>query len=305
MFFNKYINFLIFFFSFCLIQNGTIAFACPDIDGLADLNCDQKLRILAFGDSITKGEQDELGLGVGYIGRLKLSFFPNAQVYNLGHSGENTSSGRRRASRYFPRYDDIDYAIVLEGVNDFFASSHSSSKTKSNLLNILKSGKNNGFTTLLGKLSQVNRSSSPRQQNWVSSVNGRIRPYASIDFYSLGKSILSKDKLHPNGAGYQKMAELASIAIEQKSEQYRPADSDHDGVYDFAERNKFNTNPNVADTDNDGVSDGDEIFTYNSNPNSADSDGDGISDYTEIVVYHSDPANPLPKPPTVTGIEAL
>lgn len=291
-----------FFYSLVLSNQ---AFACPDIDGLADLNCDQRLQILAFGDSITKGEQDNLGLGVGYIGRLKLNYFPHAEVFNLGHSGEDTSTGRRRAGKLFRNYENVDYAIILEGVNDYFGKKHSATNTRDNLYSIVRIGKNTGYLTLLAKLTQVNRSSSRSQGSWVSAVNNRISTQSSIDFYSLGKSILSRDNLHPNGNGYTRMATLASSAIQQKSITNRPADRDADGIYDFAEQSKYHTDPTKTDTDGDGISDGDEVFTYHSDPNSLDSDHDGIPDGTEILVYHSDPSSALPKAPKVISVDAL
>lgn len=39
------------------------------------------------------------------------------------------------------------------------------------------------------------------------------------------------------------------------------------------------------DSDNDGIVDYDEVHRFNSNPNSKDSDSDGISDYTEVYAY--------------------
>ncbi len=287
-------------FLFTLIITSTSE-ACPDIDGLADLNCDGKLEILAFGDSITKGEQDELRLG--YIGRLKLDFFPNARVFNLGHGGETTSAGKKRASRYFRNYD-ADYAIILEGVNDYFSKGHSASATKNNLSSIVRVGNNTGYLTLLAKLTPVNRSRSRSQGTWVNNVNSKISSISSINFFSLGKSILSRDNLHPNGNGYERMASLAASVIQQKSDLNRPADHDHDGIYDFAEQIKYHTNPNLNDSDGDGISDGDEIFTYHSNPNNIDSDGDGISDSVEVI-NQTDLSSPLPKAPTVVSIQAL
>lgn len=287
-------------FLFTLILTKT-AEACPDIDGIADLNCDQRLQILAFGDSITKGEQDELKLG--YIGRLKSNFFPNAQVFNLGNGGENTGSGKSRASRSFRNYKNVDYAIILEGVNDYFKI-RSSSKTKNNLSSIVRVAKNTGYLTMLAKLTPVNRSRYRSQEGWVSSVNSRISSMSSINFFSLGKSILSRDNLHPNGNGYGRMASLAAGVIQQKSDSNRPADRDNDGIYDFAEQSKYHTNPQITDSDADGVRDGDEIFIYQTNPNSDDSDSDGISDNIEVV-NQSDPNSPFPKAPTILSIEAF
>ena len=66
---------------------------------MVDINCDEKVQILCFGDSITKGIADELG--VGYPGRL-FGFFPNADVINLGNPGEDSARGVTRAADSFP-----------------------------------------------------------------------------------------------------------------------------------------------------------------------------------------------------------
>ena len=73
-------KFLIYQFLFLLLFNHRLVYACPDIDGMLDLNCDGEGVIVAFGDSITDGVGDSSGLG--YPGRLNL-LFPSATVYNL------------------------------------------------------------------------------------------------------------------------------------------------------------------------------------------------------------------------------
>ncbi|MFN8390661.1 MAG: GDSL-type esterase/lipase family protein [Bdellovibrionota bacterium] len=289
------------FLSVCLftLLSAPRASACPDIDGLADLNCDGRLEIICFGDSITFGEQDNLRLG--YPGRLQASFLPDALIRNFGRSGENTSSGRSRAAQRFSQYNHSDYSIVLEGVNDYFMDNHSSSNTRSNLFSIVRSAANSGSVARLATLTDTRR---PQQQPWVRSVNSAIRPNTTIDFFSLGQGIISSDKLHPNGNGYQLMATLAMQSLQAASAANRPRDTDGDGLYDFEETAR-GTNPNVADSDGDGLSDGQEVYTYKSNPLSLDSDGDGISDSVEATVRHTDPASPLPLPPTMTALQAI
>ena len=107
---------VLFFFLF-LFASTKSALACPDIDGLVDLNCDRRLTIICFGDSITAGVADEAGLG--YPGRLRL-LLPNATIFNVGISGERTPTGRVRAPGVFATVANPDYIIILEGVNDFF-----------------------------------------------------------------------------------------------------------------------------------------------------------------------------------------
>lgn len=282
-----------------ILVASDIALACPDIDGVADLDCDGQLEIITFGDSITAGEEDNERLG--YPGRLKRDFLQNANIKNFGKSGERTANGRNRAGSVFSNNSSSDYAVIMEGVNDYFQRDHSSSKTRSNLLAIVRSASNSGALPILSSLTDIRRSS---QRSWVKSVNKAIRNDKRIDFYSLGQGIVSRDKLHPNGSGYQQMATLASQKLVSLGNEFRPADSDQDGIYDFAE-SRYGTNPIDNDTDKDGISDGAEVFVYLSNPNSIDSDGDGISDQVEISVRQTDPNSNKPKPPTITEITAI
>ncbi len=274
------------------------AYACPDANGLVDINCDGKVEIITFGDSITYGERDSTGLG--YPGRIN-QIFPNAQVVNLGVSGESSQRGRSRASSAFSVGVDPDYIIVLEGVNDYFLDDRSSSKTRSNLLSIVNRGEDSGAITLLAKLTAVKRSG---QSSWVRSVNNAISSYAEIDFYMLGDQILSSDNLHPNDNGYQAMAEVAANVLLDVSEAHRPLDRDGDGIYDFAEP-RFGSSPTNPDTDGDTISDGAEVFQYGSSPLLLDTDGDELTDEYEINTLHSNPANPAPGIPHIDILEVL
>lgn len=274
------------------------ASACPDANGLVDLNCDGQVLVLAFGDSITDGERDSTGLG--YPGRLN-QLLPQAEVVNLGVSGEETRSGRSRASREFSRRSEADYIVILEGVNDYFSEDRSSSYTRSNLYSMVSSGENTGAITLLAKLTAVRRS---YQKSWVRSVNNAIASRTRVDFYSLGEGIISGDLLHPDNGGYQEMAELLASVLINVGEANRPVDRDGDGLYDFAE-SRYGTSVTDPDSDNDGLDDSDEVFLYGSNPLVVDTDGDGFTDAYEALTLGSDPANPLPGAPVVSTIEAI
>lgn len=275
-----------------------IALACPDIDGLVDYNCDERLIITAFGDSITRGVKDSLR--IGYPGRLS-KMFPSADVYNLGVPGEQTYQGRIRARSLFLELPKADYVIVLEGINDATNPSRSVASSKSNILEIVEAARATGAITMLGSLTTAVRST---HRQWEKDLNAAIAPYVRIDFRSLGTSILSFDELHPNAAGYDKMANLAYARIKYYSELKRPVDTDNDGVYDFAE-NSRGTNRLMPDTDADGLSDGLELFSFRTNPLSADTDQDGLTDYLEAVLTHTDPNNPRPSSPHITGLVVL
>jgi hypothetical protein len=67
------------------------------------------------------------------------------------------------------------------------------------------------------------------------------------------------------------------------------ADTDNDGLNDYAEIHTHLTNPTLSDTDGDGLTDGAEVNTFQTNPLVVDTDGDGVNDGLEV----SQGTNPL------------
>ena len=294
----KYIlKFSILFSVFGMLQSNT--YACPDIDGFTDLNCDQKLVIVCFGDSITYGRGDSTGLG--YPGRLKV-LYPHITIVKLGVPGEDTDAGKGRASRQLPTVPEADYTILLEGVNDYFVLDHTVDRTRSNLASMVRTARLPGSTSALSTLTDIKRTTS--QVQWVKNVNSAIKSFAQLEFYSLGKSVIGGDKLHPNDSGYQSMAVYVGGYLANLSLSNKPVDLDGDGIYDFAEA-KFGASKLTNDTDGDGILDGQEVFVYHSNPTSLDSDGDGLSDHYEVFTLGSDPSSALPGAPKIKSIVPL
>ena len=283
---------LLFSFIIGFLSIATTASACPDIDGLVDMNCDARLVIAAFGDSITYGVGDSLG--IGYPGRL-LGYFPRAIVHNRGVPGEDTVIGRNRAIGVFNEIHDADYAIVLQGVNDYWLRNRNSTNTANNLFAIDATAKRTGTISLLSNLTAVKRGF---QKGWVSSVNSKIFPHNELNFFSLGESVIGEDLLHPDSFGYDSMTEHLANTLFVQSESNRPADSDLDGIYDFAEP-RFGSDPALPDTDGDGLLDGVEITVYGSNPTLVDSDGDSFSDAFEVQQLGSNPIDPRPGAPRI------
>jgi hypothetical protein len=66
-------------------------------------------------------------------------------------------------------------------------------------------------------------------------------------------------------------------------------DTDSDGLKDYEELIKYNTDPLNTDTDDDGLNDGDEVNTYGTDPADADTDDDGLTDGDEVNTYGTDP----------------
>lgn len=90
--------------------------------GLDDLDGDGAVRVLAFGDSITRGvgdgpdEDSRPSLAAaGYPARLQQLL--GVAVINAGNAGERASDGLDRLPNVLDS-NPVDYVILLEGVND-------------------------------------------------------------------------------------------------------------------------------------------------------------------------------------------
>lgn len=276
-----------------------LTLACPDIEGIVDMNCDQKLVIVAFGDSITSGERDTEKLG--YPGRLR-RLLPMAQVYNLGDEGETTEAGRNRAQTAISLVNSPDYTIILEGVNDYWNPDRSVERSRNNLYSIMESSRRSGAYPLLGSVLPTYRYGA--QTSWVKSLNSAISSHVSIDFYSINRNYLSIDALHPSNEGYELMAHMALESLVAKASFVRPADSDYDGIYDFAEP-RFGVSSQNSDSDGDGLLDGAELFELRTNPLVTDSDGDGFLDGFEVSIMKSNPGDARPSAPFINSIQVL
>jgi hypothetical protein len=88
-------------------------------------------------------------------------------------------------------------------------------------------------------------------------------------------------KIHPEDKGILKIHYVAQ-------ESRTPRDSDGDGLSDFDELTKYNTDPFKADTDNDGLTDGLEI-ELGTNPFERDTDNGGVDDGIEVLIDGTDP----------------
>jgi lysophospholipase L1-like esterase len=261
------------------------------------------MKIMAFGDSITAGytvtgvEDGTCHFGIGalcdsmggYPGRLN-DLIPGAIVYNEGRSSEDTRQARLRYPAAYSSVENLDYIIILEGVNDLWMTNTSTRwqpfQTRDNLLTMVADAEAVGAIPILGNLLDSD-SIFPRgpvyfsRQAWVDDVNALIDPFIDIDFNMLGFSVISSDGTHPHGPGYQVMAGMVLSAMVEAGQENRPTDQDQDNIYDFAE-SSYGTSPIDNDTDNDGLLDGDEIFIFGTSPLLADSNGNGTSDFDEV-----------------------
>jgi lysophospholipase L1-like esterase len=199
--------------------------------------------ILAFGDSMTAGVSSvfcDLGICsttvTGYPQRLESLLraqYPaqTALVQGSGAPGEcasangcNGAAGKDRLPQVMAAAHDL--VVILEGVNDTNAISSDAFITDA-LRVMVQTAKNAGKTAILCGLLPVK----PREDNGmykadparIASMNGRISALAAAEgvpfvnmvaaFGPAFQPLLSPDGLHPNKAGYQRMAEAIRDAV--------------------------------------------------------------------------------------------
>lgn len=203
--------------------------------GLDDLNEDGTIKLLAFGDSITRGVGDgEEALSrppvevAGYPARLQAIL--GVPVVNQGRPGEESSSGRSRLADVLAD-DRPDYVILLEGVNDLL-NGRSDAEIVDNLIGMVGIVIGAGAQPILATLPPTccdRRFSQPESR--IRSINARIVSFATvnmfpvIDFFSAfvpdptltnppydsaSGLVHVPEGLHPTPLGYDVMAATAS-----------------------------------------------------------------------------------------------
>jgi lysophospholipase L1-like esterase len=171
----------------------------------------QATRIIAYGDSITRGFCSNTG---GYPPRLQNLLNNNgkpATVINRGVDGETTNQSLNRLVSVLDS-DNADLILIMEGTNDITAG-FSVQATEFNLSRMIDLSGNRGVLPVLATLTPR---SSPTAQSLVTGVwNPMIKNLAasksvrlSDQFAGIISVWLSQtcDGLHPNDQGYQTVA---------------------------------------------------------------------------------------------------
>ncbi|MGH7859718.1 MAG: SGNH/GDSL hydrolase family protein [Candidatus Binatia bacterium] len=198
--------------------------------GLEDVDGDGQIVIIAFGDSITRGQGDGDSPDdvpptsvAGYPARLQAR--TGVVVSNAGVGGEQTPSGRARL-RDLLASGDSDYVILLEGVNDLERRREGDALV--NLQAMIDDVIADGGIPIIGTLTPSccnHRNSVPADR--VHRFNESIRAMAAqnsiplVDFYKAfvpditvsfdpASGLLHVEEgLHPTSAGYDVMADAA------------------------------------------------------------------------------------------------
>ncbi len=270
------------------------AWCCPMIynsEGLlplVDFDCNQEIRLLFGGDSITRGvgDIDINDQNGGWPLDLEL-LLPHAQIVNLGVPGADSRRYNRDLRKNLKKGKIItttkashdDLMVFMLGTNDYWNRNEYSASTVPNYIIRIQKFLQKYYIENIGPPPLMLVATLPPtkrsfQQPWINEVNKYLLARANklnvqIRFDKLSDKIISDDQLHPDKKGYRKMANLAFRTLHGRVQNQMIAqrqDKDSDGIYDLFETLRFGTDPQQVDSDGDGVSDGDEVFVNFSDP---------------------------------------
>ena len=180
-------------------------------------------RYVAWGDSITEGFLDDKNLG-GYPGRLES--WLNAEgrdvvVENWGLGGERTSEALSRINTVSG--SAADTFILMEGTNDCIGTKLSIETIQANLGLLLDKARARGFgkvmlATILPISTKASNKQAPgrarrlseslRQYGYEQLIDRPDAERGMADLPDLFNTYYADKKLHPNGIGYDKLADI-------------------------------------------------------------------------------------------------
>jgi lysophospholipase L1-like esterase len=192
---------------------------------------------MAFGNSITEGKTATGATPNNYPENLRKLLVARyatqaIQMFNRGLGGETAVNG---AIRIHQELDDFNPQVLLleEGVNDLALTDPAKiSNMILALRDMIREAKSRNIVVFLATLTPVRAGGTPPRGDaahpFVLEANSRIRGLALTEgatlvdlFEGLGGSpdpYIDVDGLHPNEAGYQKIAELFFNVIRQRLE---------------------------------------------------------------------------------------
>jgi|LauGreDrversion4_2_1035121.scaffolds.fasta_scaffold02731_4 lysophospholipase L1-like esterase len=259
-----------------LAFSSSCCFACPSVGRLPDVNCDGTARVVVVGDSVVYGVGDVRNGGKGgYVLRIAQKF-PTATFDNRGTPGEEVRRVLGIIQDSFNGVGDTTFAssltnadiIILDiGRNDWwkFRPAIVTWRNLKRLRELIQTEVNSvsGHKPLVvtAQLMGANRTG---QGAWILELNKYIAANSKsltpgdLRFNSVSKKLLI-DRVHPSSLGYDAIAKILYTYLTEtllKHISIFRQDSDHDGLYDEYETERFGTSPSNPDTDGDGIRDG-------------------------------------------------
>lgn len=199
---------------------------CPDFYDVPDWNCDQKLVISVFGDSLVSGFGDKPNNNLGgYVLRAQ-ERLPAATLHNLGIAGLKTRPAISKLKRELSAENSSDFKdAILEsdlfvidlGRNDrwLFGTPLATWRNLKRISTIVQQAvsENNRLPPLVvtAVLMLPNRGS---QGPWVKELNSlilksnKLSTPADLRFDLVSKRLLGPDQIHPTAAGYAALAKV-------------------------------------------------------------------------------------------------
>jgi len=179
------------------------------------------LRIVAFGDSITRGEIGDDPGGGGYPQRLQALLTTTelpVTVVNAGVDGETTVEGLSRINSINGGPNDV--LLVMEGTNDIFQNI-SPQSIAANLISLGRRGRTRGFGRVaIATIIPIGRTTTPgrtatsnalaaeiRQATWAADFEQADPNRVMRDQSNLFETLYISDNIHPNADGYDVLAQ--------------------------------------------------------------------------------------------------
>lgn len=227
-----------------LISATSPAFACPDVGGLPDVNCDGTANVVVVGDSLVSGIGDTKNEGKGgYVLRAQ-SAFPEATFFRRGTPGLRTVPLLQKLKKAFQASLESEFAqellnadlVVLDvGRNDRWlmglpSATFRNLKKARDLIEqstLEQSGKSP--LVVLAVLMLPNRGS---QGPWVKELDeiilashSKAHP-ADLRFDQVSKRLLSPDSIHPTSKGYTALSKVFISYLKNEYPEYVAARAD-------------------------------------------------------------------------------
>ena len=188
----------------------------------------RRTQYVAFGDSVTRGEN--VPVGSSYPAKLQArlaAHFGFATVNNRGADATNSFEAVERLNNNVAANQPA-YTLILYGTNDWntdFCQGSLSCPTTENLRRVVRFVKGIGSLPFLATIPPVNPLLQPQQRNdWIDGINAQLKEMARqegafvVDLNEVfdrqpSLPALFDDHVHPNVAGYELIANAFFEAI--------------------------------------------------------------------------------------------
>ncbi|ADC72602.1 lipolytic protein G-D-S-L family [Thioalkalivibrio sp. K90mix] len=171
--------------------------------------------VLAFGDSVTHGT----GASRGEDFPARLSEITGWQVVNEGVPGDRADTARTRLGRSL-REHDPDLVIIGLGGNDFLRQ-RAASAVKEDLRALIHEVREHGAQPLLLGVPSASAFAAATGRLRDDGLYGELAREEGVPLIGavlsdvLSSRDLRADRIHPNAAGYQQMAEQIADGLEE------------------------------------------------------------------------------------------